>query len=98
MCDNKIQVSISIEIDKSTSCTPAPLWIRQTAWLGFFSEPSIAEIVKKSVRPPLRNKQIHVSAVVHIASANTLPPASSMQAGLGRYILKLHAAQIVVEV
>src|SRR5579859_6217347 len=98
MCDDKIQVSVPVEIDKCASCTPAPLWIGQTAFLGFFSKLSIAEIVKEGVCPPLRNEQIHISAVVHIASANTLPPTSSMQAGFGRYILKLHAAQIVVEV
>src|SRR5438270_2327881 len=58
---DKIQKSVSVEIEECATCTPARRWRKQSPFLGLVLERTIPEISIENVLAPLGDEQVRIS-------------------------------------
>src|SRR2546430_13771567 len=94
---DKIQKSVSVEIEERATCTPARFWRKQPPLLGLVLERAIAEISIENVLSPLGNEQVRISMIVYVSDTDPLSPSGGLDSRLVGNVVEFQSAQIVIK-
>src|ERR1700730_4993909 len=86
IANEKIQVPISVVVEKSTARTPADLLIVSPGLASDVGERSVAIVVEQNVVSPEAAKQVVPAVVVVVDDADARLPASACQSGFFRHV------------
>src|SRR2546423_12792070 len=94
---DKIQKSVSVEIEERTTCTPARFWRKQPPLLSFILEGAIAKISIENILSPLGDEQVRISMIVYVSNTDSLPPSGGLDSRLVGDVFEFQPAQIVIK-
>ena len=96
--DEQVQVAVAVEIQEGAARAPARPGLGQPALGGLVAEGSVPLVAVQAVLAPVRDGDIVVPVVVHVAHAGALRPAGVPDAGPLGDVLEPQAPAVAVEV
>src|SRR5579864_167766 len=94
---DKIQKSISVEIEERATCTPAWFWRKQPPLPGFILECAIAEISIENILSPLGDEQVRISMIVYVSNTDSLSPPGRLDSRFVGDVFEFQSPQIVIK-
>jgi len=96
--DEKIEMAISVVIEKSASCTKAISGMEEARRRSDVGECAVSVVAIETVVAVVGEEKIFETIIVVVAHANAIGPAGIVQSGLCRDISECPVAIVVVEV
>ena len=93
----EIEMAVAVVVEKSTTRTPAGLFVQQSGGLGHVGEGAVSVVAVQTVLSEVGAKNIFEAIVVVIANADSGSPAHGFESGLFGDVGKRSIAVIFVE-
>src|ERR1700747_849744 len=94
---DKIQKSVSVEIEERAAGAPARFWRKQAPLPGLVLERAIAQISIENVPSPLGDEQVRISMIVYVSNADSLSPPGGLDSRFVGDVFEFQSTQIVVK-
>src|SRR6267143_6005204 len=94
---DKIQESVSVEIEERATCTPARFWRRQPPLFGLVLERAIAEISIENVLSPLGDEEVQIPMIVYVCDTDSLSPSGRLDSRFVGNVFEFQSAQVVIK-
>src|ERR1022692_1050484 len=95
---HEVEPPIPVVVDKGAAGAPTGAGTVQAALAGLVAKSAVSHVVEEHVVTPLADEQVHISVVIRVAGAHTLPPSEVADAGFLSDVLKAKPAEIVIKV